>query len=393
MPRVGYNISAIEKIFSRLIESDTFPTKSQLSDLQKEINKFFTESNCLGVMYTRNSDNLFFGMCVMPVLTNEEVLDIIADTNPIRIKKYYIELDSKLFTIDLTARELTAVLLHEIGHLVMDDVPAKRVRFAIDKYFAQRDQVISIKNSAQYAQLLKFAINDTLIKATSLLYAKDDEVKADAFAVACGYGDELVAAEMKIASNAWGLNKSAKAPKLVILDWVFHLYKNVKFNRIPAINTLKSAKRNTGSALTRKELDNVINALNRIDTDVVNESAFLLEAFNKKKGLAWQIKQNGLKGIQNDFYEFKIRSKNAREEADILYLMRQINSRMSLLKDAIDEGDMTEQEKEKWLDLLFQYGDLRNTVSNLKVSNKNYQLWFDYDQLDELDKQKFDRGY
>ena len=41
----------------------------------------------------------------------------------------------------------------------------------------------------------------------------------------------------------------------------------------------------------------------------------------------------------------------------------------------------------------FQYGDLRNTVSNLKVSNKQYGLWFDYDQLDELDRQKFDRGY
>ena len=114
---------------------------------------------------------------------------------------------------------------------------------------------------------------------------------------------------------------------------------------------------------------------------------------NQKKGLAWQIKQNGLKGIQNDFYEFKIRSKNAREEADILYLMRQINSRMSLLKDAIDEGDMTEQEREKWMDLLFQYGDLRNYVSNLKVSNRNYGLWYDYSQLDDLDREKLERGY
>ena len=393
MPKIGYSLSNIEKIFARLIESDTFPTKSQLTDLQKELNKFFTESNCLGVFYTRNTDNLFFGMMVMPVLTNEEVLDIVADNDPVRVKKYYLEIDSKLFTIDLTARELTAALLHEVGHLVMDDVPTKKVRLAIDKYFAQKDQTISLKNSAQYSQLLSFAIKDTMIKLTSFLYSGDNEFRADAFVAACGYGDELMAAQGKIASNAWGLNKSAKAPKLVILDWVFHLYKNVKFNRIPAINTLRSAKRNTGSVLTRKELDNVINALNRIDTDVVNEGAFLLEAFNKKKGLAWQIKQNGLKGIQNDYFEMKIRSKNAKEEADILYLMRQINSRMSLLQDAIDEGDMTEQEKEKWLDLLFQYGDLRNTVSNLKVSNKNYQLWFDYDQLDELDKRKFDRGY
>lgn len=393
MPKVGYDISNITKIFSRMIESDTFPTKSQLTDLQKELNKFFTEANCLGVLYTRNTDNLFFGMTVMPIFSNEEVLEIIADNNPIKVKKYYLELDSKLFTIDLTAREVTAVLLHEIGHLVTDDKPVKAVRFAIDKYFAKKDKTISIKNSAQYTKLLSFAISDTIAKFTSIVYASDDEIKADAFAAACGYAEDLVAAEMKIASNAWGLNKSAKAPKLVILDWVFHLYTNVKFNRIPAINTLRSAKRNTGSALKKKELDSVIDALNRIDTDVVNEAAFLLEGFNKKKGLAWQIKQNGLKGIQNDYFEFKIRSKNAKEEADILYLMRQINSRMSLLKDAIDEGDMTEQEREKWVDLLFQYGDLRNYVSNLKVSNRSFGLWYDYSQLDDLDKEKLERGY
>lgn len=392
MPKIGYSISNIEKIFSRLIESDTFPTKSQLVDLQKELNKFFTEANCLGVLYTRNTDNLFFGMCVMPVLSNEDTLDIVANNNSVRVKKYYLELDSKLFTIDLTTREMTAIVLHEIGHLVMDDTPAKQVRFAIDKYFAQKDQTINLKNSAQYAQLLAFGVKDSMIKATSILYSKDDEFKADAFATACGYGNELMAAQAKILTNAWGLSKSVKAPKLIILDWVFHLYKNVKFNRIPAINTLKSAKRNTGSILTRKELDNVINALNRIDTDVVTEGAYLLEGM-KKKGLAWQIKQNGLKGIQNDYFEMKVRSKNAREEADILYLMRQINSRMSLLQDAIDEGDMTEQEKEKWMDLLFQYGDLRNYVSNLKVSNKNYGLWWDISQLDDLDRQKYERGY
>ena len=66
---------------------------------------------------------------------------------------------------------------------------------------------------------------------------------------------------------------------------------------------------------------------------------------------------------------------------------------MSLLKDAIDEGDMTEQEREKWVDLLFQYGDLRNYVSNLKVSNKNYGLWWDISQLDDLDREKYERGY
>jgi hypothetical protein len=387
MARKGYDIERITRIFSRMIESDTFPTNTQLTELKKELNSFFTEATCLEVLYTRNTDNLFFGMSVMPVISNEDTLDIILNNNSIKIKQYYLELDSKLFSIGLTDREMVAILLHEIGHLVLDDLPVKKVRAAIDDYFTKKDKTISLKNSAQYTQLLAYAIKDTMIKATSLKYAKDEEIRADAFATACGYGDDLISADTKILSNTYGLSKSVKAPKLIILDWAFHLYTNVKFNRIPAINTLKKAKGATASVLTKKELDKVINSLNRIDTDVVQEAAYLSEAV-KKRGLAWQIKQNGLKGIQNDYFEMKIRSKNLQDEADMLYLMRQINSRMSLLQDAIEEGDMTEMEKEKWVNLLMQYGELRAEVSNKKAPTHKYGLWYSYDDLDELDKQK-----
>jgi hypothetical protein len=68
--------------------------------------------------------------------------------------------------------------------------------------------------------------------------------------------------------------------------------------------------------------------------------------------------------------------------------MRQINSRMSLLQDAIEEGDMTEMEKEKWVNLLMQYGELRADVSNRKAPKHYMSVWFDYDSLDELDKKK-----
>jgi hypothetical protein len=61
---------------------------------------------------------------------------------------------------------------------------------------------------------------------------------------------------------------------------------------------------------------------------------------------------------------------------------------MSLLQDAIEEGDMTEMEKEKWVNLLMQYGELRAEVSNKKAPTHKYGLWYSYDDLDELDKQK-----
>ena len=154
----GYDISRIRNIFSRMIALDTFPNNSILTELQKEINAFFTHANCKGVIYTRNTDNLFFGMIVMPVFNNQTTMDIIMNNNPIVVTDYYLEIDSKLFNIDLTADELTAVLLHEIGHMVLDDVPVKKVRSAIDRYFTKNDKTINLKSSAQYTQLLNYAI-------------------------------------------------------------------------------------------------------------------------------------------------------------------------------------------------------------------------------------------
>lgn len=379
--KAGYDISKIENIFKRMIASDTFPTQSMLNDLQKELNKFFDKAKCNGVLFTRNTDNLFFGMIVMPNFSNETTLDIVLNNNPIRVESYYIEIDSKLFTLGLEADEMCAVLLHEIGHMVLDDMPVKKVRYAIDKYFTHTDDIINIKSSAQYTQILKYAVKDTMIKATSLRFADDDEVKADMFVAACGYGEQLVSAQNKIISNIAGLTRSARVPKLTILQWIFNLYKNVKFNRIPAINVLKDAKKTTGSVLTKKELDSVINALQRIDTDVITEGAILTEA--AKRGLAAQLKINGLKGILNDYYEFQIRAKGITTENDQLYLMRQINARMSLLQDAIYENDMTEAELKKWRGVLEDYENLRKLVANKKISTKLYGLWYDYSVWDD----------
>ena len=378
--KAGYDITKIENIFKRMIIADTFPTSSMLSDLKKELNIFFDKARCNDVIYTRNTDNFAFLMICMPIFSNETALDIVINNNPIRVESYTLELDSKLFTLGLEADELTAILLHEIGHMVLDDMPVKATRAAIDKYFTQHDDIINIKASAQYTQLLSYAIKDTMIKATSLRFADDDEVKADIFVTACGYGDQLVSAENKIISNIAGLTKSVRAPKLSIMQWIFHLYKNVKFNRIPAINTLKTAKKTTASALTKRELDNVITALNRIDTDVVNEGAILLQ--EAKKGLAAQLKINGLRGILNDYYEFQIRAKGLTTQNDQLYLMRQINARMALLQDAIAEG-MDEKEEAKWRKVLEDYDDLRRMVSNKKIAKSQMGLWFDYSLFDD----------
>ena len=67
--------------------------KSKLTDLKNSLNKFFNDAKCLEVIYTNNTDKMFFGMCVVPKMETNELLDILTRDNPIRIEKYYIEID------------------------------------------------------------------------------------------------------------------------------------------------------------------------------------------------------------------------------------------------------------------------------------------------------------
>ena len=53
--KLGYDISNIENVFSRIIGSDSFPTSDMIIDLKKEINTFFIEGECIDIIYTNNT--------------------------------------------------------------------------------------------------------------------------------------------------------------------------------------------------------------------------------------------------------------------------------------------------------------------------------------------------
>ena len=382
MPKLGYDISNIENVFSRIIGSDSFPTSDMIIDLKKEINTFFIEGECIDIIYTNNTDKLFFGFTLIPVLDYEKVNSIVTDNNDVKIDSYYLEIDSKLFTFNLNAKELTACILYEIYSFIGTKSAIIKVRYAIDDYFMQRDSIMSIKAATQYNQLLNYAIKDTMIKQNSLFNKDPKESCTDPFIENTGLSIYLTSALEKIENAPVEFSTISRQPKFSVLEWIFNLYDDVKTNRIPALNTLNTAKKYTGSILIKKEIDNVINALNRIDTDVQLEASCIMESV-KKKGLIGQIRMNGLKGIENDLYEFKIRIKNLETEDEAMYVLRQINARLTLLQDSLDDLEMDDREYDRWYKVLDQYNALREELANKPIWNrKRYGIWYDYNKLD-----------
>lgn len=374
---LDYNFGLIEAVMYQLIYEK--PNTKNNRDLQRELNKFFSDCKCMEVIYTEN-DGMFFGMRVIPVIDAGMANKIIQTDDSIRIDKYYLELDSKLFepVLGFTPGELTAIALHEVGHMVNDTKPIEELRHCIDVYLARNNETIKISDSVHYSEILAFGMKDALIKLTSI-FETDDEVLADEFVVACGYGDKLSSALDKIVKNSFKIN-SGQSNKMITLSWTLRLYKDVKLRRIPAIRTLQKAKSLTSSSFQKKEFDGVIKRLNRIDDEALVEAVLSEGKLSTKFR---ELKWNNINGILDDTYEINMRMRNTDNQDEALQILRQINSNLSIIEDYLgSEPDLSESKKGKLYkaqsDLLKLRDDLAKKVT---YKEKYFGIYVNYPDI------------
>jgi hypothetical protein len=308
VPNISYPFGRFDGIAAEILYN---PSYSNLKALKHELNNFFKDSNCKEIIYTKNTDKLFFGMSVVPVLDDNEVARIVEDSKPMRIENYYIELDSKLLddTLDITPGEFVAILLHEVGHLVKDSTPIEDVRKCIDVYLAKNNEAISITDSANYREILRYGILNTLRKVTSIFERDDDEIIADEFVFACGYGNDLSTALKKISKNGFLINKNVKN-KMIVLSWTLRLYKEVRFRRIPALRTLKNGMSMTGSKYEAREMQRVCDSLKKIDDSTLMEGRLIDGIKEKINATRKAVTYKGIRGFEDDLYEYAIRVKH-----------------------------------------------------------------------------------
>lgn len=367
MDRVRPILNDIEDLCARMLRAENhMGVVRHIPNLKTAINKFFNDGKCLDIIYTDNTDKLFFGMVVMPILNDDEVETIVLTEDPLRIQKYYLEMDSKLFSkqLRLNARELTAIILHEIGHMVNNPAPVEDVRKNIDTYLMTNNIHLPVTKNKQYLALLSFGIKDSLRKLTSIFEKKNNiEIMADELAIAYGYQDALESAMNKILKCSFSLNKHIDN-KFLVFAWVIRLYCDVRHNRIPALRTLKSGKQLIGSKLYSKEFTVLINSLKRIDDDSILESHF--------KDRVARMKYKCIRDYENDFYEYTMRVRNTDIQDDAILILHKINSRMAIIDDYIMTEDIKESEKKKWMKLYNKYELLREELSKKMTYKDNY---------------------
>ena len=355
--------------------------------LKREVNKFFTNSECIGLLFTEN-DSLFFGMCVHPELEPTFIRNVIENRDEnLRIDKYRIEIDSKIFSsiLDITKEEILAMMLHEIGHIVNDTTICEEMKDAVNVYAAKNH--ISVKLPEQHKEfslavaILRYGFNASIRKMKSMFCIyKNGEVLADHFVYEYGYLDALQSIFKKVTKN--GLNINNTVPnKLVALTWSMRLITDIAFKRNTAVHTLMDAYRITQSKLEKISIKaamdklkaystnddaNIVNIYEyyNLDTDIdpIDEQEIIEESKEAEKKREKRRREAILKGVEpfeEDYYEFVMEARSLVNKNDALYVLRQVNHHISVLEDVIQSVELKQSERDKYLKLLEQYRELR----------------------------------
>lgn len=386
MRKSHYDFTSINNVFSEALSDDKMSASHQRT-LVRELNRFFSDSKCMNVYYTENISKPFFGMIVCPSIDDEDIYTYLMGTDEsLRLTKYSVEIDSHLFNpvLGLTGKEITAILLHEIGHVVNDATPIINARRYLDEYLAKNNETLKMTDSYHYREILAYALKDFVSKDRSIFYTSNvDEVLADDFVRTYGYGAYLESGMNKILKSNSKLYQGEMNDKFTSFIWSIQLYKHMQYRRIPALRMLNKAKALTGSRIEKAEMENLIRRINRIDDDVLMEGS-LSNIQNKIKNRMRKMRIDNMRALEDDYYEINMRIRNVEDEDDALYLMRQLNTRISLVTDFIESEDLSSSERKRWQDCLDRFTRLRTDLSNTMVyKSKDYGIFVAYPDIQQ----------
>lgn len=394
-------VEKLESVFANILylkpeDSIVSPTVPNLEDLAQAIDSIFTDNKCIGVRYTLNTDKPFFGIRISPVISAADTSVILVTDEPIKLVKYELEFDSKLFEIGLDKSEIAALTLFEISSMMDSPQIFDDLRSYIDFSIINGEDLASIRANVNAAQLIIFGIKDTMTKLSSVLYKTDEEVVSNPVIQAAGLEDAIVSAKGTIDSSITGASESMRTAKPIILQWMFIMYRDIKINAGVIKDVLTDAKSFTSSKLEIADIDKTLAALARITDTIIVESKQeepkdlikFIESTNMRAlteaSLFKSLKKNGLRGLENDLYEYKLRVKNCVDPDEAALIMRSINSRIGILDDYLMNEDMSEHDAKHWQAVANDYRELRAELAKKKLNTKQWGVFINYDALDRM---------
>lgn len=379
MRALNYDFGGLIKSLSYLVNGST---KSGYN-VSMELDKFFSDLKCTSVQYTDNTDNEFFGLYIKNTnMTPRKAVPREGDLDYAPCN-YSIEIDSKLASI-LNPVELTAVIINEIKNIISVQA-LEKFRDAFDFYIGMNNLSINLELMNNHPNLFRLMYDESVATLLSVFRSPtSDIIAADDFMVGCGLYEEFNSAIDKVKRLKESTFTDELGNKLLTMQWYISVINDSITDTRYISSILRRGFKLTGSKLLRA---NILNAIKELEpmTDATERYYKSLTEAAGKKSLAMQIKDSGLRAIEQDVYEYTMRIKNIEDENDALLLMRQLNNRIAILEDYIAQEELDERVYQKWNKVLEKYYSLRESLTKKTIyKQKMYGLFADYNVLQQM---------
>lgn len=364
--------------------------------IKSALNKEFTDFKCRRVIYNPNTDKQFFGVFVKPdheyshfvskmfagLYDNGSTTDL-DNFEPFKFDSYELEIDGKIFAGDiLSPIQVWAIIFNEIS-MMNSSTPTYQLRAMIDSYIAKKETHIKLDQVYMSTATFYLVSMITLHNLTSAFARYGVDVSEPSTITSeVGLYEEYKSAINILKQRVEWQQPVADTTGLMMV-WYLNQYHWIHQNR--SLEYIFRDSIELESSKLVKQL--VLNALQQnvmvidVDKKYYNDR-ILQESSSKRKGLIWQMKRNGIKSIEEDLFEYTMRIRNIETEDDAIVLMRQINSRMSLLEDYLREEDIDDIDRKRWEECYAQYVALRSELSKKTLyKRKQMGLWMDYNYL------------
>ena len=177
--------------------------KSAIKTIEKELKLVFGDTFYLDITRERMQDP-WAVMSVYPSkATMDKIVESIMKEEPIPVvrnlweknREWFIEIDMRTLVdiiIPISARQLTGLVLHEIGHVKESNAIPTRIAKVVKYQYAQlQGKVKAVFKTPGYRAMLAMPLVDTMNLKASAKRGIDQEFDADAFAEKYGYGTEI----------------------------------------------------------------------------------------------------------------------------------------------------------------------------------------------------------
>ena len=213
---------SIDQAFSVLKED--YHNRAAVDIIEKSLSECFKGNFTITIVEPPTNSALFI-MSVFPKMdTISKIINEVSSNNPKKdevIRKLWekntdwvIEMDARIFNggVDFTNRELTALLLHEIGHVIFSNSIPYRITTVLQFELAQSNMENKILLKDRFFQkILSLPILNACIADGKSKDSVKLEYKADKFSQKMGYSKELYSVLNKLLKeNSYPKGDSAK---------------------------------------------------------------------------------------------------------------------------------------------------------------------------------------